>query len=263
MAMVLTNIKRSLVALAASLTLFAPVLAAKPEQAVQDALGTAFTYLCPNKDALQCPTLDFITAFGIVFGVILLGLYLVPQFKDAEGPAKAALALIAVFMGLGTAIYVWFQKIPFTGFIAPMGLFLTAIVLALIAANILLAMRTGEMSSSHYILVGGLVMFIAGIALYYFNQPGWGAMVALMGVFGLVIGGVMLGMTGRAGDASLFGGGAGTREADVARDVGAAGGALHGLDEAAAIPEPAARAAAETAEWEQLVEEMGDIVGRT
>ncbi|MBI4095737.1 MAG: hypothetical protein HY438_02660 [DPANN group archaeon] len=263
MAMVLTGIKRSIVALAASLTLFAPALAAKPTAAVQDALGTAFTYLCPNSDALQCPTLDFITAFGIVFGVILLGLYLVPQFKDAEGPAKAALTLIAVFMGLGTAIYVWFQKIPFTGFIAPMGLFLTAIVLALIAANVLLAMRTGEMSSAHYVLVGGLVLFIAGIALYYFGQPDWGAMLGLIGVFGLVIGGVMIGMTGRSEGASLFGGGGGAREADVARDVAGAGGTLHGLDEAAATPDPTARRAAETEEWERLIAEMGDIVGRT
>ncbi len=171
-----------------------PAVAAKavPEQqkVIENALATTLSYLCPSGNVLSCPTLDFISAFGLVFFTFWLGLNMVPQFKgtDIWGSGSAqnvALAGISVFAAMATAFYVWSMKIPFIAFIAPYGLLVVGLVLALALASVIFAVRENT-SAGLKIAMAGIVLLFMSIFMSFVNPDNTGIW-SLLGVFGFLL----------------------------------------------------------------------------
>ncbi|MEK6807527.1 MAG: hypothetical protein AABX75_00715, partial [Nanoarchaeota archaeon] len=186
-----TNIKRFLFILLIVLLIIPSALAVNSSKfAVENAMDSALGYLCPSSDALNCRTLDFIMSFGLVFFAFWLGLNMVPQFKGSDvwgsGNAQnAALAGISAFAALATSAYVWFNKIPFMAYVAPYGLLVVGLILAITLVSILFAWRDNT-SPGLKILMAGVVLLLVAIMMGGWVNTGNGIW-ALIGVVAFLL----------------------------------------------------------------------------
>jgi len=198
------NIKRLLFISFITLLVVPTALAADSNAgkfAVENAMSSALGYLCPASDALNCRTLDFIMSFGLVFFAFWLGLNMVPQFKGSsvwgsDGAQNAALAGISVFAALATSAYVWFNKIPFMAYIAPYGLLIVGLILAITLVSVVFGWRDNT-SPGLKILMAGVVLLLVAIFMGGWINTDNGIWV-LIGVvaFILIVLGLILMMAG-------------------------------------------------------------------
>jgi hypothetical protein len=131
---------------------------------------------------------DFLTAFGIVFAALWMGLSILPMFR--EGTARAASVLFAIMGGLGTAFYVYMQKIPFMSIVAPFSLFITFTLFALLIIKVILAAKEGELKGAGLGVMVGIGALIVGIGLLVAGQGAVGGFIVVIGIIILVGSGI-------------------------------------------------------------------------
>ncbi len=165
-------LKRVLVATAASLAVLPAALAA------DITFSNVFDIIT---ETLGPQGFDFLTAFGVVFAALWMGITMLPMFQK-EGPTKAAGILFAVMGGLGTAFYVYMKQIPFLDIVAPFSLFITFTLFALLIIKVILAAKEGELKGTALWTMIGFGALIMGIGLLVAKQGAIGGVVVVIGI---------------------------------------------------------------------------------
>ncbi|HKZ49645.1 MAG TPA: hypothetical protein VJ110_01445 [Candidatus Nanoarchaeia archaeon] len=197
---------KRLLAFLAGLSAALPVAYAQ-QSLLERGFDLALGQFCPS-GAFNCPVMDFLLGFGVIFTALFAAINAVESFTRKE-ESKKAMGVFAILVAFGAAFFIWQQQIPFTAYVSTGAIILAALYLVLGVINVVLKIREGQWTVTAIAAAIGLAMVALGFILFNFDQSELGSIIILIGIIILIIAGLVMAyryLSGHAG-APTFGGG--------------------------------------------------------
>ena len=197
---------KRLLAFLAGLSAALPVAYAQ-QSLLERGFDLALGQFCPS-GAFNCPVMDFLLGFGVIFTALFAAINAVESFTRKE-ESKKAMGVFAILAAFGAAFFIWQQQIPFTAYVSAGAIIIAALYLVLGVINVVLKIREGRWTVTAIAAAIGLAMVALGFILFNFDQSELGSIIILIGIIILIIAGLVMAyryLSGHAG-APAFGGG--------------------------------------------------------